>query len=154
MRQQEAKDKMEEIIRKDLTGNNSITLEFDHDDSILIYDREGPTSSGQGMLMSSTFQKIFVKTGYFMTAITTGLTEGQHYVMAYMSNKDRLDSVTKDGEYWEDSKYRAKCPKCGETEAFNLMRFNPSDYRDSTCPKCGDTHRVRAMYTLDKGEVF
>lgn len=149
----EARKIIQQILTEDLK-NHDITIRNDQADSLIITDHEGQYSSGQSMLMAGTFEKIFVKTGFFMVALNSGEYEGKKYIQAYMHTKNKLQNVTKDGIYWQDSKYRAKCPACGDTESFNLMRFDPHDYRDSTCPKCGDTHRVRAMYKLDEGEVF
>lgn len=150
----EARKIIKQILEEDFTNHHDITIRNDQQDSLIITSHEGKYASGQSMLMSSTFEKIFVKTGYFMVALNSGEYEDKKYIQAYMHTKDKLQSITKDGVYWEDSKYRAKCPACGEEESFNLMRFNPTDYRDNRCPKCNNLHRVRAMYTLDKGEVF
>lgn len=98
----------------------------------------------ESLLIDSTLEQVFGKTGMFIV----GMYKTKDGLTLYMHESDSFRYVDKDGTRWENTSYRAKCPACGETKSFDLMRYDPQDYRDSTCPKCGDTHNVQNMYDL------
>lgn len=100
----------------------------------------------EDLLMGNFFEQIYAMTGMIWTA----LDRHKDGVTIYLHNADDLSSCDVDGTPWEDTHYRAKCPVCGETKSFDLMRYNPKDTRDSTCPKCNDTHRVHTLFNLTK----
>ena len=106
-------------------------------------------------LAANWMERIFVKTGYFIIAFSSGENkDGKKYIQFYLNSKFKIKSVNVDGEYWENVKYRAQCPHCDEKELFRLMIFKPEDYRDLTCPKCKVTNSVRSFYVLNAEEQW
>ena len=85
------------------------------------------------ILMAGFFEQIYAKTGLMWVA----LNRHDDGVTISLSDSNYLTSCDKDATPWEDTKYRAKCPKCGEREAYDLMRYDPEDHRGMTCTKCG-----------------
>jgi len=84
------------------------------------------------ILLANLMEQIYRKTDLIWVA----LDRNDDSVTIYLQNANILDSCDKDGTLWEDTMYRAKCPDCGETKSFDLMRYLPSDYRTMHCPKC------------------
>lgn len=84
------------------------------------------------ILMANFFEQIYAKTGMIWVALSRGKTG----VTVSLHDSTQLDACDKDGTPWEDTPYRAKCPQCGETKSFDLMRYDPRDYRGFHCPKC------------------
>ena len=123
--------------------------------SIIITVTEKGIYNVDSFLAASQMQKIFVKTGYFVTAFASGENaDGKKYIYFYLDSRFKITSVNRDGEYWSDLEHKARCPNCKESEIFKLMKYDPTDGRDMTCPKCKDTNYVRSFFVLDAYEVW
>lgn len=84
------------------------------------------------ILISNLVEQIYRKTDLIWTA----LDRHDDGVTIYLQSATILDACDKDGTLWEDTNYRAKCPKCGEIKSFDLMRYDPNDHRMMNCSAC------------------
>lgn len=116
-------------------------------DKIWITNTEDEYSTGRSMLMCSIFERIFILTGFYPCAFTQSLDiNKKNYLLVYMHHKNAFEHVDKDGTYWENTSYRAECPKCGEKKKFEFMRYYPKDCRTMTCPVCSYSGSVKSFW--------
>ena len=94
------------------------------------------------IFMAGFFEQIYAKTGLMWVA----LNRNDDGVTISLSDSNYLTSCDKDATPWKDTKYRSKCPKCGDREANDLMRYDPEDHRGMTCTKCGFKGQVHDFW--------
>lgn len=121
-----------------------------HMGTIYITEYEDKFSNGKSMMMCNVFERIFVLTGFYPCAVQQDVHEGKNYIQLTMHHKDDFKSVNRKGEYWDEQECNATCPKCGETESFDLMKYSPTDHRDMNCPKCDYRGSVSTYYSEDE----
>ena len=125
-----------------------------HDSSIIATITEKGFYGVDSFLAARQFEKIFVKTGYYVGAFTSDKIDGRKSITFHLISKFKITSVNRSGEYWEDVKYPASCPNCDETETFKDMSYMPGDCRDITCPKCKKNNSVRSFYSPPSYEMW
>ncbi len=94
--------------------------------------------------VASFFERIYAKTKMIFVALTR-FDDGIS-VTFYGTKIHRFCDY--DGTEWKETKYKAKCPNCGETESFHGMTYDPDDYRNMICPKCKVVSRVQRFYSI------
>lgn len=147
------RDQIHAIIYGDFPGEGyDFGISDSSNGTIEVVEREAEYSAGNSMLMASTFESVFAKTGYFITAVDTGIYNGKNFIRTYLHNSKRFHYVDKGGTEWKDTPYRAQCPKCKDKTSFSMMRYDPNDLRRNVCPKCKHEGNVQDFWESAKGK--